>query len=83
MLRGELLNMGFFKDIKDIFDIGKNYILDQYRSSNSREYTVYENGFKKTLTYKERRYDGAELYKDQFGDLWVTRDGGDTFSRYK
>ena len=49
--------------------------------SRSKIYEVWEDGYKRTLTYKEYAYSKGDRYVDDLGDYWITEDNGKTFYR--
>ena len=49
--------------------------------SRSKIYEVWEDGYKRTLTYDSYAYSKGDRYIDDNGDYWITEDNGKTFYR--
>ena len=51
------------------------------KESRSTIYEVWEDGYKRTLTYKDYAFGKGDRYVDDRGDYWITEDNGKTFYR--
>ena len=51
------------------------------KPSRSKIYEVWEDGYKRTLTYKAYIIGKGDRYVDDRGDYWITEDDGKTFYR--